>query len=340
MPRAQPWEHPPQWLARSTAEALWRYLVIFAAAAAVCTRLPAAWAWLPSQAQVPWLLLLFCSDETTSGLRLFVQVQMVIPTLRRQVLSHLMPCWLHRLSRNIVPLLRLGNTINNAYRAAHAMIVASYFATCLRKLGALLLVDLTPLCHPEEDAEQERAAKLHLLHLTVMCGKPRDLATKEQRELHDELLFRFSGPWNSKRITWRCTLPGCAGGNSCRLRNVALARKLYRQAVWKNVIQIQCLTRWWKLAPLLRQLALGVGLHQILPRSAPERVSGRAGPAAAGAAPLVAAGVAVPDVAADALVVANAQGEEDAWGALHGWRVQATSTYLFRADTQPNLLLI
>eukprot|EP00969_Alexandrium_andersonii_P238443 10524901-Alexandrium_andersonii.AAC.1 len=62
-------------------------------------------------------------------------------------------------------------------------------------------------------------------------------------------------------VRYACRIPGCSGGEACRDHAEKHVHYMLLQALFCKKVIIPSLSRWWKCAPLCRQVLLGCALH-------------------------------------------------------------------------------
>ena len=339
-----PWFAPPLQVQRTTAEVIWRGLE----KSTPC----GPWSLgrarqrsgvdgsrgLPPSDRIEWLWFICVADEASSNLRLFAQMAQACRRLRKRVLTHFGPCFIHVLHRCILPVLHFGNVLAELFRAAHVLNVNSYWGVMVRGVyrWALLKVvpahfDLIPIAH-------HRAVATDLINLAYCSGLPEDMIPPRTKVFRDELLDTAIGDWTvTTLVKVACRHPNCAGGNACRIRCATHLTHVLLQTLFSRKVQIPAESRWYKLGPMARQTLFGVGFHGAFTHLAPANwntpaIAGgaAAGGAAAGGAAAggAAAGVAADDGAAAGVAaggdgaardVAAALDREMDWHAIHAF---------------------
>ena len=113
----------------------------------------------------------------------------------------------------------------------------------------------------------------------------------------------FSGDWTCDTITFHCKIACCAGGGICRRHAVETVQLAARKLLFSRGVQIPALNRWWKYAPMARQVLLGCALHSLWILAVPAKMSRHQ---------------------IDAQVLGEDALPEDSWHAVHNARVKLT----------------
>ena len=144
------------------------------------------------------------------------------------------------------------------------------------------------------------------------------------QRLREELLSSLVGDWVSEQIRYHCRVEGCPGGAQCKEHAINHVLYLILQTAMGKKIVVPSSSRWWKCSPLARQLALGLGIHNIFARACPAKYAQHSSGAPQD----------LPDNDADPIM-----NMDDCWQEIHGWRVRKTHEFFCRADTCCNLLV-
>lgn len=272
--------------------------------------------------------MIFIADEASSNRRLFAQAQRRCAELRPKMLTWLGPCLLHVLHRSIVPCLKHNNSLNDLFRAAHVLIVGAYWSALIRRLHSVLLARMVVTHHQASHNPEHRMVAEGLLDMTLGQGMPEESWSRKNRELKQDMLGCLCGDWTSQTPRYHCRDPTCNGGDDCQKTAADHVLHLLLHTMFARKVIVPSASRWYKFAPLARQVLLGIGLHGLWAQLAPaswRRPAGHAGDQAEEAVP-----------GGD---VEYADGELD-WHAIHAWRVRKTYDFFHRADTASNLILV
>ena len=298
MPAPALWNHPPLLLQRTTAECLWLAL----RESTPC----GPWQLLDTEV-ARWVLYVFCADEGSSNKKLFKQAVALIEALQnaQNTLMHFSACLLHVLHRSVIPTLQFHNFINNLYRAANVMRVSTYWLAMVESTMRVIDQKLLVLHYnAEPQIEAHRKVATHILHLCLEGSAVECMQT---------FLELFSGDWTCDTITFHCKIACCVGGGICRRHAVETVQLAARKLLFSRGVQIPALNRWWKYAPMARQVLLGCALHSLWILAVPAKMSRNQ--------------IDAPVLCEDAL-------PEDSWHAVHNARVKLTWEF-FQA---PNLV--
>ena len=340
-----PWFAPPLQLQRSTAENMWSGLEQWAPCgpwslgrARQRSKVDGSRG-LPPSDRIEWLWFICVADEATGNLRLFAQMAQACRRLRKRVLTHFGPCFIHVLHRCILPVLHFGNVLTELFRAAHVCHVNTYWGVMVRRVYRWALLKIVPVHFDLIPNAHHRAVATDLINLAYCSGLPEDMISSRAKGLRDELLDTAIGDWTvttSFRVA--CRHPNCAGGEECKVRCATRLTHLLLQTLFSRKIQIPSESRWYKLAPMARQTLFGVGFHGAFTHLAPAnwKSPAAAGGAAAGGA---AAGVAAGGDGAARDAAAALDREMD-WHAIHAFRVRKAHEYFSRSDTASALILV
>ena len=295
----QPWLAAPMKLARTTAECIWLALQLATPMG--------PWSQLPSPALFAWFWIISCCDNASSNRRMHAHLEVACLKKRPGMLIAYSACMLHLIHRCIIPLLQVHDVLNNLYRLAHVLLVGAYWSSVCRGVRRVIK-DSVYVTHTEFEASaSNRQLAEHIIFLTVCEGKPLDQLTKGQRELRIDLLKHLIGSWVASNIKYACLDPDCPGGIYCLKKARAHVLTLFYRASLGRGTQIPVASRWWKAAPIARQILFAIGFHNVLPRAVPCR---------------------------------SRSNDQDPWHQLHSWRVRASFEYLNKADTAEHLCLL
>lgn len=263
--------------------------------------------------------MVWCADEASANRRLYAQAEVKAQTMRSNVLLIFSPCLLHILHRSVVPTLKHNNCINELFRAANVLQVASYWTSLIRAVRAWLRKSVVVLHNDSSPQDRDQEVAEHILRLTLCKGLPDDMLSARDLDVKADMLSVFSGDWTSDVVRYRCRDPDCPGGAACKKKATDKMMRLLLETVFAKKVVIPSLNRWWRFTPVARQVLLGVAIHGVWAHGAPSRTAA-AGPEQADGA--------------------EAGGADDTWHAVHKFRVRKTFEFLKRGDAAGSLILI
>jgi hypothetical protein len=245
MSSPQPWICTPRQIARTTGECIWSMLK---------TSSPyGVWGTLPSVDIAQWIWLIYCCDEASSNKRIIAQALMFVRTLRPRVLQLMSPCMIHIMHRSIIPVMRIGGSIDHLFRCAHVLMVGSYWEA-LTRMAHRTIEDVVILHHTGDHFEHRRIAE-DILHLTLGEGNSSDLVPPRVQALCRDLLDAFVGDWTSSSIKYRCRTLHCPGGEPCKKAARTHLAMLMMRALFGRRVVVPSANRWWMCLPLCRNSA-------------------------------------------------------------------------------------
>lgn len=309
------WGSTPKMVDRTTTECLWR---------AVAEATPfGPWSQLPELPSAAWVVFVLIADEASSNKKLFKLALKVSRGMRRKVLVFFQACLLHVLHRSLVPGMRKNNIIGDLFRAAHSLRVASYWVTLFKSCESSLerrLVILHNVDHADVHYQKVARQILELvLNVHALAGDEKKAAATER--IIEDVLATFPGNWASDVVTYNCREPGCDGGAECKPRAMRAVMECVSKHAFGKRVTIPAMSRWWKVAPVARQMLLGTALHGLWPQAAPKKAQN----------------------AAEQAAPPNPMGQEDGvdnWQDIHSWRVGKTFDWFKRADTVSSLIVL
>jgi hypothetical protein len=242
MSSPQPWICTPRQIARTTGECIWSMLK--------ASSPYGVWGTLPSLDVAQWIWLIYCCDEASSNKRMIGQALMFVRTLRAQVLQLMSPCMIHIMHRSIIPVMRIGGSIDHLFRCAHVLMVGSYWEA-LTRMAHRTIQDVVILHHTGENFEHRRIAE-DILQLTLGEGNSSEFVPARVQALCRDLLDAFVGDWTSSAIKYRCRTLHCPGGESCKKAARAHLAMLMMRALFGRRVVVPSANRWWKCLPLCR----------------------------------------------------------------------------------------
>ena len=304
MTSAVPWSAPLCKLSRTTAECIWTGLGAVSACPFGAWRSDVRIA--PAGSVARWVIFGFVCDDASSNRRLIAHAEHTLLKHRRRVITMTCKCTIHGVHRVAAPIMKTLGGVNELYRAANALGVSTYWVAMVKQSKPLVDTSLVVVHNIEVDENHRRVARQILL-LVLGDGLPEELLPKRVIKLIQECLDSLVGDFTSSTILWKC--PGGCTPETCRPRAVEAAKVLLKRVMFSRKIVTPMLSRWWKYTPAARAVLGGLGVHKIWVRVAPRRAQDRHGQ------------------------------DDDAWHAIHSWRVAATFRYFSDSSTVPNLVI-
>ena len=229
---------------------------------------------------------------------------------------------LHILHRSVVPLMKRKNLISSFFCSSHVLSNGAYWVAILQNLRihlankVVVMHDRTWPTGFDADVAQD------LLNMTVADDLADEKVKQSKRDLCNEMLGTFVGDWSSNVICVACSKPGCLRDEACKTSAVDRAVNLLMRSVFTRKAKVPTLSRWWSFRPFAQQVLLGVGVHNLWGKAAPQRAKKAPAPG---------------DLDGN---LDPGQAASEQWHVLWGIRVRKTSEFLLQPSTPADIILV